>query len=420
MAECAAVCEHLHLPLQSGSDRVLAAMHRGYTAERYLERLAAARAAIADLAVTTDIIVGFPGETDADFDATLEVAAEAALRRRLHLRLLAPARHRGGRADRPVRRRRVVAERIRPPARRGRAHPRRRATRPASAAPRRSLVEGPAAQDPAVLTGRTRQNRLVHFPPPSRAAARHLRRRSWSPARPPPPPSASWWRCSATPTPPHPHPGQRRVNGPAPTTAADLVARSGLDATGADAPGGDAVAATDAEYRYDPERTVGLLADALARLHARDRSADGTVPVLDPGCLVARAERALDAGLAPCPTDWTTPTPTWHPSAWSPSSGPGRPAAERSRHAGPHPRCAHAGAPAVPRRAAVGFVGLGRRRRRRPLPRPGRGRPQRGHRPGPDAGADALRALRHRRPDPVRLDWYALADQLERLAGRTA
>ena len=52
-------------------------MHRGYTAERYLDELAAARAAVADLAVTTDIIVGFPGETDDDFERTLEVAAEA-------------------------------------------------------------------------------------------------------------------------------------------------------------------------------------------------------------------------------------------------------------------------------------------------------------------------------------------------------
>ena len=74
---CPEVCEHLHLPLQAGSDRVLAAMHRGYTAERYLERLAAARAAMPDLAVTTDIIVGFPGETDDDFERTLEVVAEA-------------------------------------------------------------------------------------------------------------------------------------------------------------------------------------------------------------------------------------------------------------------------------------------------------------------------------------------------------
>src|SRR3954453_7361536 len=77
MAEVPAVCEHLHLPLQSGSNRVLALMHRGYTAERYLQRLAAARAAVPDLAVTSDIIVGFPGETDADFDRTLEVVAAA-------------------------------------------------------------------------------------------------------------------------------------------------------------------------------------------------------------------------------------------------------------------------------------------------------------------------------------------------------
>ena len=78
MAECASVCEHLHLPLQAGSDRTLARMHRGYTAARYLDRLAAARDAIPDLAVTTDLIVGFPGETDADFERTLEVVDAAA------------------------------------------------------------------------------------------------------------------------------------------------------------------------------------------------------------------------------------------------------------------------------------------------------------------------------------------------------
>jgi tRNA-2-methylthio-N6-dimethylallyladenosine synthase len=77
MATEKAVCPHLHLPLQSGSDRVLSLMRRGYSASRYLERLAAARAAIADLSVTTDIIVGFPGETEDDFERTLEVAAEA-------------------------------------------------------------------------------------------------------------------------------------------------------------------------------------------------------------------------------------------------------------------------------------------------------------------------------------------------------
>ncbi len=76
MADTPAVCEHLHLPVQSGSDRILAAMHRGYTAERYLEKLAAARARINDLAVTSDIIVGFPGETEQDFERSCELAAE--------------------------------------------------------------------------------------------------------------------------------------------------------------------------------------------------------------------------------------------------------------------------------------------------------------------------------------------------------
>jgi tRNA-2-methylthio-N6-dimethylallyladenosine synthase len=67
MAETEAVCEQLHFPLQSGSDRILAAMHRGYTRTKYLDRLAMARATIPGLAVSTDVIVGFPGETDDDF-----------------------------------------------------------------------------------------------------------------------------------------------------------------------------------------------------------------------------------------------------------------------------------------------------------------------------------------------------------------
>lgn len=77
MADTPAVCEQLHLPLQSGSDRILARMHRGYNARRFLDRLAMARKTIAGLTVSTDIIVGFPGETDRDFDRTLEVVAEA-------------------------------------------------------------------------------------------------------------------------------------------------------------------------------------------------------------------------------------------------------------------------------------------------------------------------------------------------------
>jgi tRNA-2-methylthio-N6-dimethylallyladenosine synthase len=76
MAECPAVCEHAHLPLQSGSTRVLKAMRRTYSRERYLRLVGELRAAISDLALTTDIIVGFPGETEDEFLETLEVVEE--------------------------------------------------------------------------------------------------------------------------------------------------------------------------------------------------------------------------------------------------------------------------------------------------------------------------------------------------------
>ncbi len=168
MAETPSVCEHLHLPLQSGSDRVLSAMRRGYNAERYLQRLSAARAAITDLAVTTDIIVGFPGETDDDFERTLEVAAEAEYDS-AYTFIFSPRP--GTRAaamtasyvpDEVVAERfeklRVVVERsalLRHRARIGRVE--------------EVIVEGPSARDPDVLTGRTRQNKLVHFAPPDGA-----------------------------------------------------------------------------------------------------------------------------------------------------------------------------------------------------------------------------------------------------------
>src|SRR6476646_3756038 len=76
IAECDAVCEHVHLPLQSGSSRVLKAMRRTYTRERYVALAEKLRAAIPDLAFGTDIIVGFPGETEGDFQETLEVVEE--------------------------------------------------------------------------------------------------------------------------------------------------------------------------------------------------------------------------------------------------------------------------------------------------------------------------------------------------------
>jgi tRNA-2-methylthio-N6-dimethylallyladenosine synthase len=76
MAECASVCEHAHLPLQSGSSRVLKAMRRTYSRERYLKLVGELREALPDLALTTDLIVGFPGETEPEFEETLSAVDE--------------------------------------------------------------------------------------------------------------------------------------------------------------------------------------------------------------------------------------------------------------------------------------------------------------------------------------------------------
>jgi tRNA-2-methylthio-N6-dimethylallyladenosine synthase len=76
IAEVDAVCEHVHLPMQSGSTRVLKRMLRRYTREGYLDCVAKLRAAVPGLSLTTDVIVGFPGETDEDFEETLEVVRE--------------------------------------------------------------------------------------------------------------------------------------------------------------------------------------------------------------------------------------------------------------------------------------------------------------------------------------------------------
>ena len=183
MAETPAVCEHLHLPLQSGSDRVLAAMHRGYTAERYLERLAAARAAIDDLAVTTDIIVGLPRRDRRRLRAHPRGGGRGRLRQRLHVHLQPPAGHRGRRAGRRVRARRGGGRAVRAPADRGRAirsrPPRgpRRAGRggagrgPVPQGPRRAHRAHPAEQARA-LRGRAHPGRAATPPCASRAPRR--------------------------------------------------------------------------------------------------------------------------------------------------------------------------------------------------------------------------------------------------------
>ncbi len=163
MAEVPEVCEHLHFPLQSGSDQVLAAMHRGYTGARYLEKLTEARATIPGLAVSTDIIVGFPGETDEDFEATLAVAAEAEFdgaytfifspRPGTEAAEMTDAFVPHDVAVQRYERLRVVIERSSIAAHRRRV-----------GETEEVIVEGQSKKDPAMLTGRTRQNILVHFP----------------------------------------------------------------------------------------------------------------------------------------------------------------------------------------------------------------------------------------------------------------
>lgn len=162
MAETSSVVPHLHFPLQSGSDRVLKAMHRGYTGERYLEKLAQARATIDDLAVTTDIIVGFPGETEDDFARTLEVAAAAEFDN-AYTFVFSPRS--GTEAAEMVEqfcdpeevkdrfaRLRTVIERSAIAKHRNRV-----------GQIEEVVVEGPSKKNPDVLTGRTRHNKLIHF-----------------------------------------------------------------------------------------------------------------------------------------------------------------------------------------------------------------------------------------------------------------
>ena len=165
MAETPAVCEQLHLPLQSGSDRVLKAMRRGYTAERYLSRLADAKAAIADLAVTTDIIVGFPGETEEDFERTLEVAS-AAEYDSAYTFIFSP---------RPGTRAAQMTELYVPPQVVAERFERLKVVIERSALARnlsrigmleQVIVEGPSKKDPEMASGRTRQGKLLHFAPP--------------------------------------------------------------------------------------------------------------------------------------------------------------------------------------------------------------------------------------------------------------
>ena len=165
MAETPAVCPQLHLPLQSGSDRVLSAMRRGYSAERYLKRLRDARGGIEDLAVTTDLIVGFPGETDDEFEETLHVCADAQFDS-AYTFIFSP---RPGTRAAEMTADFVPADVIKERFERLKAVLDRSALRKHEARVGRReevLVEGPSRRNAQVLSGRTRQGKLIHFPAP--------------------------------------------------------------------------------------------------------------------------------------------------------------------------------------------------------------------------------------------------------------
>jgi tRNA-2-methylthio-N6-dimethylallyladenosine synthase len=161
MAECASVCEHTHLPLQSGSTRVLKTMRRTYSRDRYLRLVDELRGTIPDLALTTDIIVGFPGETEDDFRETLEVVKEVAYdgaytfvyspRQGTEAAAMADQVHDDVKHER-IERLVAVVQRV--------AHDRnaRRVGRVEEV-----LVEGTSRTDATLLRGRTRRNTTVNF-----------------------------------------------------------------------------------------------------------------------------------------------------------------------------------------------------------------------------------------------------------------
>jgi tRNA-2-methylthio-N6-dimethylallyladenosine synthase len=161
MAECASVCEHAHLPLQSGSTRVLKAMRRTYSRERYLRLVDELRTAIPDLALTTDLIVGFPGESEDEFEETVtaveEVGYDGAFTFVYSPRQGTEAAAMSAQVPEELKRERIerlievvqgVAE----------ARNRQRVGRVEEV-----LVEGPSRTDAAVLRGRTRRNTTVNF-----------------------------------------------------------------------------------------------------------------------------------------------------------------------------------------------------------------------------------------------------------------
>lgn len=163
MSETPAVCEQLHLPLQSGSNKVLARMHRGYHTERFMDRLALARRYMPDLAVSTDIIVGFPGETDEDFAQTMELMSAARFDSAYTFQFSARPGTAAASMEGVFVPPEVITERF------GRlAELQNRITLEKNQADvgriMELLVEGPSKRDAAVAASRSRGGKLVHVP----------------------------------------------------------------------------------------------------------------------------------------------------------------------------------------------------------------------------------------------------------------
>ncbi len=160
-ASLSSLCEHIHLPLQSGSSPILKRMRRTYTRERYMDRVAMIREKVPDCAVTTDIIVGFPGETEDDFSQTLEVVEEVGYDGAFTFvyspRRGTPAAEMEDQVPHPVKVERMerLVEAVQ---RRARERSQRFVGRSMEV-----LVEGPSRNDPTRIRGRIRHNKAVNF-----------------------------------------------------------------------------------------------------------------------------------------------------------------------------------------------------------------------------------------------------------------
>jgi tRNA-2-methylthio-N6-dimethylallyladenosine synthase len=161
MAECRAVCEHAHLPLQSGSSRVLKAMRRTYSRERFVRLAGELRAAIPDLALTTDLIVGFPGETEEEFRETIEVVQEVGFDGAFTF-VYSPRQGTEAATMPDQVAEDVKGERIQRLIEAVQRVAQERNERRVGGI-EEVLVEGPSRTDPTLLRGRTRRNTTVNF-----------------------------------------------------------------------------------------------------------------------------------------------------------------------------------------------------------------------------------------------------------------